>query len=154
MEPITNYNKSSIQAINMAAKAAVGDVMIVVSDDSMCPKNWAVSLESFIRDRKDFVIKIDDGIQRRIITMPIFDRTYYGRDGYVYNPIYDHLWADTEFSEVAYKRGRVIPSKLKFPHNHYSVTGEEPDAIYTKNNATYTTGKEIYLQRKKINFGL
>lgn len=152
---IVNKNRSVVDAINNAAKVATGDVFIIVSDDTACPRHWDKILTDAIGQSKDFVIKTDDGIQKRIITMPIMDRAYYNRDGYIYNPIYAHSWCDTELTEVAHLRGRVITRMdIKFPHNHYSVTGEAIDDLYKRNNLTHDRDRPIYQQRKKINFGL
>lgn len=148
-------NKNAIEAINRAAKEATGDILIVVSDDTDCPMHWDKILLDAIGNNKDFVMKTDDGIQKRIITMPIMDRAYFKRDGYIYNPIYDHSWADTELTEVAHLRGRVITRMdIKFPHNHYSVIGEQPDDLYKRNDLTHDRDRPLYLQRKKINFGI
>lgn len=148
-------NKSAIEAINLAARIAQGDIMIVVSDDTDCPNMWGKKILAATEGKTDFVLKTDDGIQKRLITMPIFDRVYYNRDGYVFNPAYDHLFADTEFSEVAYKRKCVIRKLgLKFPHNHYSRNVKQPDEVHKKNELTYPQGKKLFLERQKINFGL
>lgn len=156
--PVTvrvNVNKGAIEAINRAANIAQGNILIVVSDDTACPVNWGLRLLAAIGDKKDFVLKTDDGIQRTMVTMPILDMAYLERDGYIYNPIYDHLFADKEFSDVAYARKRVIKKMgLKFPHKHYSRTGQAPDEVHLKNELTYEPGKRIYLERKKIHFGL
>lgn len=148
-------HRSAIDAINNAAKVATGDIFIVVSDDTDCPHNWAVKLLAYTKGLKDFVMKTNDGLQRHMITMPIFDRAYYNRFGYVYHPDYKHLCADMEFSDVAYKLKRVVRKMaFKFPHNQYSIIGQPPDEIYLRNNSTHKQGKEVYLRRKKINFGL
>lgn len=148
-------NKNAIQAINLAAERANRNVFIVVSDDTDCPMHWGKRLLHAIGKEKDFVMKVDDGVQKRIITMPILDRHYYARDNFIFNPIYDHLFADTEFTEVAIKRKRYIKRMgLKFPHDHYSRNGGTPDTTAIKNELTYAKGKRIYQERKSINFGL
>ncbi|HEY3429632.1 MAG TPA: hypothetical protein VGK39_03075, partial [Cyclobacteriaceae bacterium] len=107
-----------------------------------------------VEGKTDFVLKVRDGIQPKMITMPIFDHVYFQRDGYVYNPAYDHCWADREFTEVAHRRKRVIIKNLLFRHLHYSALKKKPDAQYQRTDATFNRGKEIYRQREKINFGL
>lgn len=153
---MSGNNKSAIEAINRAVKEAKGSLFVVVSDDTDCPMHWGKRLLHAIGDAKDFVMKTDDGIQKTLITMPVFDKLYYQRDGYVYNPIYDHLFADREYSDVAYKRKRVIKKMgLKFPHDHYSrKNGQVQDETAMKNELSYASGKRIYLERQKINFGL
>jgi glycosyltransferase involved in cell wall biosynthesis len=152
---LVSPNKTAIQAINTAAKHATGDVFVVVSDDTDCPRGWDLIISDVTIGRRDFVIKFGDGIQRRIITMPVLDRVYYNRDHRIYNPLYDHAWSDTEFTEVAHARHCVITrNDIVFRHLHYSVTGEQPDELYQRNDATHDPGRELYNQRKAINFGL
>jgi hypothetical protein len=151
---LVNHNRKAIDAINRAARVAKGNIMIVVSDDTDCPVNWAKKILNATAGKEDFVVKVDDGIQRKMITMPILDKKYHNRFGYIYNPAYDHLFVDAEFSEVAYRLKKVIHVKAKFPHLHYSRTGQKPDAVHLKNEATYPQGKELFTQRKKIHFGL
>lgn len=151
---LRNYNKSAVEAINRAASIAQGNIMIVVSDDSDCPSRWATRLLKCVEGKTDFVLKVRDGIQPKMITMPILDRKYFQRDGYIYNPAYDHCWADREFTEVAHRRKRVITKNLLFRHLHYSALKKKPDVQYQRSDATFNRGKEIYREREKINFGL
>jgi hypothetical protein len=142
-------NKSSVEAINGAARIAHGNIFIVVSDDQECPINWLPKLQRFCVGQTDFVLKVKDGFQNRIITQPIIDRVYYNRDGYIYHPRFDHLFCDTFFTDVAFKRGRVISKNITFKHNQYSIIGAQPDETYKRNNATYESGKRIYQELKK-----
>jgi hypothetical protein len=159
---IYSPNKSAIEAINNAAKIAIGDLIIVISDDTDCPEHWDTSLLQqieYTEDQqyaplKDFCIKTDDGLQPTLITMPIMDRVYYERYGYVYHPDYKHMFADQELTAVAMMTGKYIKLDLKFPHNHYS-TGKTPkDAINSKNDATWSQGERLFNERLKTNFGI
>lgn len=152
---IVNPNRTAVDAINEAAKISTGGILIVVSDDTDCPQCWDQLILKATKGRKDWVMKVDDGIQKRIITMPVMDRAYYNRFGYIYNPIYRHSWADTELTEVAHKLGRVIVrNHLKFPHLHPEITKEPKDALYLRNDKTHDEDRHIYQERKRINFGL
>lgn len=142
-------NKSSVEAINRGARIAQGNILIVVADDQDCPTNWLPKLQRMCLGQSDFVLKVKDGFQNRIITMPIMDRAYYNRDKHIYNPKFSHLFCDTWFTDLAYKRGRVISKNITFKHNQYSIIGTQPDEIYKKNNATYESGKKTYLELKK-----
>lgn len=153
---ITNPNRSAVDAINAAAKVATGDIMIVLSDDTDCPDNWAELIETEVRGKKDFVLRVEDGIQSWLCTMPIIDRTYYNRFGYVYNPSYRHMFCDTEFSHIAYGLNRVIKSNLLFEHLHYSVKrlGIKPDEINHRADRTTSEGRDLYLKRMQNGFDL
>jgi len=148
-------NKSAVEAINNAAKIAKGDIFIVVSDDTDCPQDWDKIILEATEGKTDFLLRVSDGIQKRICTLPIMDRTYYNRFGYIYNPIYRHAWVDTELTEVAYSLGRIIVrNDIKFPHLHPEVTKEPKDALYLRNDKTHDEDRHIFEARKRINFGL
>jgi hypothetical protein len=142
-------NKSSVEAINNAAKIANGSIFMVVGDDQYCCPSWDARILNYTAKKTDWVLKVRDGLQNKIITLPIFDRTYYSRDKYVYHPNFKHLFSDTWFSDLAYARKRVIVKNVRFPHRQYSIIGTEPDEINLKNNATYESGKKTYLELKK-----
>lgn len=152
-------NRSAVDAINAGAKGATGDVFIVVSDDFACPNNWALILEKFLRNKRDFVFKTNDGVQNYIVTLPILDRSYYNRFGYIYNPAYQHCFCDTELTHVADILKRlVIRNDILFRHNHYSVLQPslrgKKDETTLRADATWDHGKRLYLQRVREKFGL
>lgn len=146
-----NDNKNTVQAINHAAEISTGEIMIVVSDDTSCPEHWDKILTEAIGQSKDFVMKTWDGIQKRIITMPIMDRAYYNRDKHIYCPDFRHSWCDTYLTDLAHHRGRVITRlDIHFPHDHYSVLQEEPDELYKRNDKTHDEDRHIYNAKKKM----
>lgn len=152
---IINNNRSAVDAVNVAAQIAEGEILIVMSDDFDCPPNWIEIINEATKGKTDWVLKVNCGIQKRIITLPIFDRAYYDRDKRVYNPIYRHAWCDTEFTEVAHLRGRVIVrNDIMFRHLHPEFTKEPKDALYLRNDKTHDEDRHIFEARKKINFGL
>lgn len=151
---------SSVSAINYGAYLAFideknkADILIVVSDDTDCFSGWDAETLKAVGDRKDWILKTQDGIQPWMITMPIMDRAYYNRFGYIYHPDYLHMFCDTELTCVADITGRKITSNLLFPHKHYSVTKEQPDEINRKADATWAQGEKLFLERYKRNFDL
>lgn len=149
-----NNNRSAVDAINAAASKAKGNILIVVSDDTDCPENWANDLLKCLGGKSDFIAKTTDGIQGWIITMPIMDRAYYNRFGYVYFPDYRHMFCDTELTCVADLTDRKIDIPLTFEHLHYSVGKSEKDAISEKADATWSQGEKLFLERYKRNFDL
>jgi hypothetical protein len=137
-------NKGAVEAINRAARVAQGTIFIVVSDDTDCCVRWGSRLLKYTAGKTDFVLKTRDGIQPTMITMPILDRVYYQRDGYIYHPDFTHCWSDRYFTEVAHKRKRVITKNITFRHLHYSILKKKPDAQYQRTDATFNEGKLIY----------
>lgn len=146
--------RTAVAAINHCAKIVDGDILMVVSDDTEPTQNWDQLIKNSVGSKTDWILKTQDGIQPWIITMPIMDRTYYNRFGYIYHPDYLHMFCDTELTCVADITGRKLTSNLLFPHKHYSVTKEQPDAINKKADATWSQGEKLFLERYKKNFDL
>lgn len=151
---LLNNNTSAIAAINFAAHYATGDLLIVVSDDFDCLPHWDTRLLEAIGDRTDFLVKTPDGIQKTLITLPIMDRKYYERFGYVYYPGYKHMFCDQEMTAVGMMMGKVINVDVLFEHLHHSVGKSRKDAINIKANRTWEQGKKLFHQRLKDNFGI
>lgn len=149
-----NKNRSAVDAINNAAKKSKGDIIIVVSDDTDCPEDWANLLLKEVEGKTDWILKTQDGIQKWIITMPVMDRAYYNRIGYIYHPEYLHMFCDTELTCVADLTGRKLTSELTFPHLHYSTGVCSKDGISEKADATWAQGERLFLDRYKRNFDL
>lgn len=151
---IKNDNRSAVDAINSASKIATGDIFIVVSDDTDCFPGWDTALLKAVEGKTDWILKCQDGIQPWIITMPVMDRTYYNRFGYIYHPDYLHLFCDTELSCVADLTGRRITSQLRFDHLHYSTGACDKDAVSVKADSTWQQGERLFIERAKRNFDL
>lgn len=151
---LRNDNSSAIEAINHGAVGCSGDIIIQIADDFDCPLHWDEILLTALEGKSDYLVKTQDGLQPFLITLPIMDRAYYNRFGYIYNPSYKHMFCDTEMTAIGHMLDRVITLPLIFTHNHYT-TGKSPkDAISIKNDSTWVQGETLYNQRKAINFGL
>lgn len=152
---VPGHSNNAIEAINSPVEIYNDwrtDIIIVVSDDFVLPKGWDTMIREAVVDKTDFVLKTFDTTQKWICTLPIMDRVYYDRFGYVYNPGYKHMFADTELTHVAELFGKlIVRNDIVFPHRT-EVTGN--DAINKKNNSTWEQGEALYLQRVKENFGL
>lgn len=154
LNSLVNPNKTAIEAINNAAKVATGDLLIVVSDDFGCESSWDTMLLMQVSGEKDFLVKTRDGIQPVLITLPIMDRTYYNRFGYIYHPDFLHMSCDCELTAVGFMLGRIIFSDLMFPHLHYSTGLTPKDDINEKNDKTYAQGDMILSKHRENNFGI
>lgn len=151
---VVNITNTSVAAINAAAEMCTGDIIIVISDDFEPIKNWDLEILKAVEGKEDWILKTQDGTQPWIITLPIMDRKYYERFGYVYYPEYAHMFCDSQLTHVADLLGRKLTSSLLFKHNHYSVGGIQKDQTSLKADKTWDHGKEIYLRNFKNYFGL
>lgn len=152
---INNDNKSAIEAINVGAEHATGNLLIVVSDDFDCQQGWDVTLFRYLKDKKDFIVKTYDGLQPWIITLPIMDRVYYNRFGYIYYPEYRHMFCDTEMTCVGDLLDKTIIAPITFQHKHYTqVGGIKKDDISVRNDSTWKQGEQLFLRRFNSSFFL
>jgi len=153
-------HKSAIEAINYGAEIANSknrfpfDLLVVVSDDFDCTPHWDTLLLEALKGKSDFIVKTKDGLQPTLITLPIMDRAYYNRFGYVYHPSYVHMFSDQEMTAVGEMTGKVIKLDLEFKHLHYTTGAMKKDAINKKNDATWRQGERLFNERLKTNFGL
>lgn len=149
---IVNNNRSAVEAINKAAEVSEGEVLMVISDDTDAVKGWDLVIGSAVGTHKDYVLKVNDGIQDWIVTMPIMDREYYNRFGYVYYPEYRHMFCDTHLTHVADALGRlIIRNDITIPHLHYSVKRTERDEVTKKADATFKEGMNVYMRLLRQN---
>ena len=150
---ITQKNRSAIDAINKAASICNGEIIIVISDDFIPFNNWGKNIFLEMRRKADWILKTEDGIQNWIITLPIMDRIYYKRFGYIYHPSYRHAFCDTEMTCVAELTGCKQVSPMMFPHLNKPGT-KIMDTVQERNDATFDEGMRKFIDRKKNNFGL
>jgi hypothetical protein len=152
MSPVIHKNKSSVEAINNAAKhfmADEADVFIVVSDDTEPCEYWDTKIADIVEGKTDWILKTQDDIQPYIITMPVMDRAYFNRTGTIYEPSFEHLFCDTYMTCVADITGRKITSDLLFPHNNPGHYGKPIDDVNRKNDATWKQGEETFIRLMK-----
>lgn len=150
---IFNKNRSAVDAINNAAKVATGDILIVISDDWLLPQNWAVDILKASEGKTDWIMKTPDGIQKWMITLPILDRAYYNRFGYIYHPDFRHMFCDTFLTCVADLTGRRIEADIQFKHLHYSTKDGIPkDAVSVRADATWAQGETVFMDFARKNF--
>ena len=150
-------NKSCIDASNNGALVSENNIIILVSDDFDCFEGWDVWLMEKLDGKKDYVVKTSDMLQKWLITLPIMDREYYNRFGYIYYPGYKHLFCDTEMTEVGHLLGRVIDlqdGEHHFRHKHWTAGLMQRDIVNEKNDATWNQGETLFNERKQINFEL
>jgi glycosyltransferase involved in cell wall biosynthesis len=149
-------NKSMVEALNRGARAADGEVMVAISDDFGCPPAWDLAIADAIGGRELAAVLVDDGVNARILTIPIMTRAFYRRLGYVYHPAYISLWADDDLTEVAKREGALVDARhLVFPHRHMFVARAEADETYARQNSnrSWWHGWRTYEKRKLEDFG-
>jgi glycosyltransferase involved in cell wall biosynthesis len=152
---IMSNNTCVVDAANVGAKQAKGDILVLVSDDFECYPDWDIDLINHFTEHKNNVLKTNDGLQGWIVTLPIMDREYYEANGYIYYPEYKHMFCDTEMTHKAELEGKLFKRMdMVFKHNHYTQGETKKDEVNDKANATWEQGEKIYLERVKNCFGI
>lgn len=150
MRVIVNDNQNIVQASNEAGKVSTEDIIILVSDDFLCFKDWGHTIIQAMSG-KSGVLKTYDTIQRWIVTLPLLSRDYYEDQGYIYYPGYSHMFCDCDMTHKADIENKlIIRNDIVFKHNHYSTKGGQPkDEVNKKADGTWAQGEKVYLQRVK-----
>lgn len=149
------YNNTNVvEASNVGGRLATGDIIVLVSDDFDCPEFWDISLVDVFSKNSCCILKTFDGQQKWIVTLPIMDKAYYQMQGYIYHPVYKHMFADTDQTHKADLEGKLLfRNDLLFKHNHYTTGAVKKDGINDFANSTWIYGEATYLQRVKECFG-
>ncbi len=151
---------NSVKAWNLAAKNTKGQVLIMISDDFVPPKNWDKDLLSVKEGwaQGEYVVRVNDcnnSAQDKPFTLPILTRSRYQRFGYVFWYEYESMFSDTEFGELAEMDGIVINAKtLLFEHIHHSCYKRGEDDVDRQHSCRerWDRGEAIYKRRKKCGF--
>jgi hypothetical protein len=146
----------AVDAWNVAARAATGRLLVQVADDFFPPPMWDEALISRVPDLDgEHVIAIYEGRPDRLLCHSILTRAYYDRYGYLFYPEYHGMWADDEFTDVAYRDGVVIEARdLVFNHKHPAFGTRESDALDAvhQSSTNYLLGQARYRYRKANGF--
>jgi hypothetical protein len=161
-----------VDGVNIAAKHATGQVLIVVADDQFPCERWDVGLRAKLPNAGlDFVARVNTGTpaekERNITVMPIVSRARYDRLGYLLYPEYESMSSDNDLSEHAQQDGCFLDIEtLVFPHRHkwFEAAGagakfEEwfptADAAYQRQNRpeAYEIGARVLAERRLSGFG-
>lgn len=153
---LVHHNRSIVDAVNHGARRSTGEVLVVVSDDFGCPTRWDQSIASAIGDRRNVAVLVDDGLDGRIMTLPIVDRAFYDSCGYLYFPQYISMYCDDDLTEHASQTGRLIDARhLRFPHRHPTASGSALDDTYQRQHRplAWIEGRRVLARRRATRFG-
>jgi mannosyltransferase OCH1-like enzyme len=152
--------KSKIEAYNADIDKFDFEVLVLASDDmQVVQKDYdKLILEFMYRNfpNLDGVLWFDTCDGNKITdTLSIMGRSHYKRFGYAYNPDYLGYYCDDEFTQVAFKLGRI--KRIDMPiicHNMPDYNKMAEDGTYLKSLVHGTRDKALYKVRKKVQFDL
>lgn len=158
---IINDNNCVVQATNHAAKIATGEVLIYLSDDFECPKNWDLQIMTemdFQKATGSWLLKVDDCLQKfdaDVLTIPIMSRQLFDQLGYFFHPEYKSMFCDQHLYWICKKHGFMLfAPNLKFPHLHYTNSKSPLDKTYTDSANNWDQGKQLYYKHRLEGFKL
>jgi len=156
---IVRTNKSVVEATNVAAKESKGDILIYLSDDFDCPKDWdRLVNKEFEGVTEPMLLKVDDCLQpftTAVLTIPIMNRALYNLLGYFWHPDYKSMFVDEDLYWTVRKHATIkLAPHLKFPHLHHSIGKAQNDETYRRSEANWNHGKEVFARRKAAGFPL
>lgn len=159
---LINPNKNVVQATNIAAKEASGDLLIYLSDDFKCPLGWDQLIVDVYKKNREYgypmLIKVDDALQAfdvPVLTIPIMDMDLYNALGYFWHPDYASMFCDQHLFEICKKHNWIINApQLIFEHEHCSVGKAERDETYIRSEANWNSGKALFEKHKMEGFPL
>lgn len=158
---VIGESKSKIDAVNRDIdKYDEWDIVVIASDD-MIPQ--VKGYDDIIRKSMelrypdtDGVLWFNDGFQKNNLnTLCILGKKYYQRFNYVYHPSYKSCFSDNEFTEVAnYLNKQTYIDKVIIRHEHPDAGFGFRDEIHKNNAKDWNYDKNLYNERKKLNFDL
>lgn len=134
------------------------DILVNFSDDmKMLVYGWDRLIRDGVRiNGPDVFLHYPDSTAKNMLpTMTVVDRTYYQRDGFIYHPSYESLWADNEAMDVAQIRRRYFYMGIQiFDHYHPSYGHVPFDEQYLRQQALWVKDEGNYLFRKANHYFL
>jgi autotransporter strand-loop-strand O-heptosyltransferase len=154
--------KDKIDAINRDVnKISDWDILVNCSDDF---EFILYGFDNLIRDKFNELYDDLDGCLHfsddvhfdDLCTHSVIGKKYYERFNYVFYPKYKSFYCDNEFTEVAKQLEKITYIPFQFyNHLHYSLFSDIlMDELYMTNEKFSEIDKELYFDRKKINFGI
>jgi len=148
---------NSVRGWNLAASKTTGKVIIAVADDFNPCQDWDEKLFTLKPGwtDEDWVAHTEDGYVHNICVLSILTRKRYDRFGYLFYPQYESMFCDTEFTEVAYREGRVIDAKhILMEHMHPDCNKRPRDDFDTNHASTarWQRGEMLFNYRSHKGF--
>ena len=171
--PTLNGRSSFVDNANCAARASVGDVLVLAADDLEPPEGWDRLILQAIESRAgaplralsdgrvqpEAVLKCSNGDPRSdardLILHPIMTRARYERQGWIFHPGYSGMYSDNEMTIRARIDGVVIDApQIVFRHSHPDYGTAPMDQVYAWQNSRdeFARGIETIKERAALGF--
>lgn len=148
---IQSNNESVVDATNIAAKNCRGDILIYLSDDFLCPKDWNKLIVERMNTKERQLLRVNDGYQpmeNEVLTIPIMTRALYEHLGYFFYPEYKSQWTDVDLAFTC-KPYTILAPELVFKHEHPVAGYGYYDETYNRSSKNWEQGLAVYKRRSK-----
>jgi len=152
-------SESKIHAINRDVPIHDWDILIVLSDDIRFT-HYGVDqfIKSFFVDSLDLMLHLPDQDEKeKVPVLYIAGRTFYERFGWIYNPVYNSLFPDTELLYVSKHLGCYRYENIPGLYSHLLPAYGHgiPDEQWLKQQEIgWTIDQQTFEERKANNFYL
>jgi len=151
-------HKNKIQACNADVEEARDDwtILVLVSDD-MIPvvKGYDKIIADKMTDT-DLMLFFDDGFwgKSKLNTLSIIGRKYYQRDGYIYHPGYESVFADDHQMAVARARDKLPYFPQTIIRHEWIGKTHPQDALHQRNcnQKQHNRDKKLFEEFKRDGF--
>ena len=159
-QALANYGRPCVvDAYNLAADVARGDLMFYVADDFWSMPHWDTDILSHTTkhpEKDALVYWVNTGEGADKINHPLWTRAYQERQGYYLWPEYQDLFSDTEFHDVAERDGCIVDlrSDLFFTHAQAGTASAKyaHDEVNHRMLSHWTPQEALYKRRKATGF--
>lgn len=149
------HSNSKIHAFNRGVPADGWQLLVCPSDDIQFTPGFDEVLWNYYQQTgPDTAHHYPDGAEHGLIwTVPVLDKAYYERFGYVYYPNYFSLYCDEEAIAVGKANGRMWfwPDEI-MEHLHPNWNKAPTDMHYKRANAFGQLDKKMFEKRKLLGF--
>ena len=160
--PTLNGRSSYVDNVNLAAAAAIGDILVLATDDLEPPALWDTQIIAAIGDTsREAILRVSHGDpsdSRDAIIHPIMTRARYERQGWFVCPEYSGVFSDNDLAARGRMDDVVIEAPhLQFHHHHplYDPSALDDDWYAAGNTAAeYERGYAIFADRYSRGFPL
>jgi mannosyltransferase OCH1-like enzyme len=151
--------RSKIEAYNLHIDHVQFDILILSSDDMIVTKYGydQIIIDNMIKHFPglDGVLWFDTGDNKKTNTLAIIGNKLYNQIKPIYNPCYTGYYCDDEFSQIAFKLGKMVRVDQEIiKHNIPDHLNMSNDTTYLKSLSYGSKDRTIYKIRKKIQFDI
>lgn len=156
---LTNHKRPCyVDAINAAALASTGQILVVAADDWFPTPHWDTEILKHIPDPTIERVLWIESEHPHLMTHAVMTRAYYERPGRggcggnLFHPAYSSYGCDDDLTAYAQRDGVVVRPGMRFEHRHWTLGTAPMDDAYSHIAQQGGDKDAIFARRQKENF--